>query len=203
MKPITTAAVLFSALFLLSSCGSVSDESAPETTNSDRAANNGSVSGTAAQTAPLGVPTVPEANTTEPGANTAVANPGQDIRGRKMDRLRGPMGAQSGTTSPPKPTTYPAPDNSVYTVVLTDAAVETRTFKSHPQLVRVEKRSDGKQSSIKVFLKDGRLIDLPGERIEALSTAPASAILAAAGLRSSPSGEQKPVKKKITSANPQ
>lgn len=202
MRSIGTVCILLSALFLASACGSATSESASEGSRLNRATNTGPPVSSAAKPAPEAVPASPQGNSAEPTANTALAGSPQDVRGLKRNLLRGPTGLQNSEAQPPVPEWRPAPDNSVYSVVLTDAAVETRIFKNHPQLLRVEKRSDGKQRSIKVFLKDGRVIDLPGEKIEALGTAPAPAILEAAGLDSSATGGQRQTKKKSTDINP-
>ncbi len=82
----------------------------------------------------------------------------------------------------------PAPDNSTFVSYLTDAGYEIRTFKNHPQLLKVEKKiaGDGKQT-IKVFLRNGKVIALPGQQLNPLATAPADYILEVAGLKSLPS----------------
>jgi len=81
----------------------------------------------------------------------------------------------------------PAPDNSTFTSYLSDVGVEIRTFKDHPQLKKVEKKTtnDG-VVTIKVYLRNGKVIDLPGQAIPILSSAPAVQIMDAAGLSSSP-----------------
>lgn len=202
MKTLVPPLILVAVLSSLWACGRASSGSAPEIHNSNRAAETGSVVSNASS--PPAVPAGPQVSASEQTANTATAPESiQDIRGRRADILRAPTGAQTGTASAPKPSLHPAPDNSVYSVVLTDAAVETRAFKNHPQLLKVEKRNDAKRSSIKVFLRDGRVINLPGEKIEALATAPASAILSAAGLSSPADDGRKPAKKKIQTADPQ
>jgi hypothetical protein len=77
----------------------------------------------------------------------------------------------------------PAPDNSTFTSYLTDAGYEVRTFKSHPLLSKVEKKTlaDGKQT-LKVFLKSGKVVDLAPERIPALFTIRAAEIVDLAGI---------------------
>lgn len=78
----------------------------------------------------------------------------------------------------------PAPENSTFTSYLTDAGYEIRTFNNHPQLLKVERKvtPDGKQS-VKIFLRDGRVIERPGDSIPALSTAASAFILQAAGIQ--------------------
>jgi hypothetical protein len=81
----------------------------------------------------------------------------------------------------------PAPDNSTFTSYLTDAGYEIRTFKDHPQLKKVEKKTTNDGTvSIKVYLRNGKVIDLPGQAIPNLSSIPAILIMDAAGLPSSP-----------------
>jgi hypothetical protein len=77
----------------------------------------------------------------------------------------------------------PAPDDSTFTSYLSEAGYEIRTFRSHPQLKKVEKRTtdDGKVT-IKVFLRNGKVIELPGTAIQVLSNAPAFQIMDAAGV---------------------
>ena len=90
----------------------------------------------------------------------------------------------------------PAPDNSTFTSYLSDAGYEIRTFRDHPQLKKVEKRTaDGGTVTIKVYLRNGKVIELPGTAIPILSTAPALHIMDAAGL-SAPSAPAKPNPKK-------
>ena len=115
---------------------------------------------------------VPAGSTDVPPANA------MEAKMRKLQLLRqGQPAPNSGP--PPKPVPQPAPDNSTYTVVLAEAVNETRIFKSHPQIMKVEKVTGGNGSSIKVFLKNGRVVDLPGDRIPNLSNAPAAAIVSA------------------------
>lgn len=78
----------------------------------------------------------------------------------------------------------PAPDNSTFTSYLTDAGYEIRTFKNHPQLLKVEKRTanDGSQT-IKVFLRNGKVVELQGNAVPPIATAPAEVIAGAAGIR--------------------
>ena len=77
----------------------------------------------------------------------------------------------------------PAPDNSTFTSYLSDAGYEIRTFRDHPQLKKVEKRTtDDGTVTIKVYLRNGKVIELPGSAIQVLSNAPAFQIMDAAGI---------------------
>ena len=80
----------------------------------------------------------------------------------------------------------PAPDNSTFTSYLSDAGYEIRTFKDHPQLKKVEKITSEKGSTIKVFLRNGKVIELPAQTILNLSTVPAAQIMDAAGVSPAP-----------------
>ena len=178
MKNIATLAFLAIVAIFLSACQS--SESTPDPSKAGKSANSQPNSAnSAAQTETA----APGANAENPAAN-AVNSTGsfEDMKARKMQGMRGPLSDQTGIATKAQPFSRPAPDNSIYSVTLADEAVETRTFKDNPQLVRVEKRSNGTQSSIKVFLKDGRVIDLPGDKIAAMSMASAADILAAAGV---------------------
>ncbi len=82
-----------------------------------------------------------------------------------------------------KKSTRPAPEDSEYAIILTDKAIEVRTFKSHPQLLKVEKRSDGKKSTIKIYLKNGKVVEIAGDKITAIRTEPAAHILELSGIQ--------------------
>jgi hypothetical protein len=43
--------------------------------------------------------------------------------------------------------------------------VETRTFRNHPVLAKVEKIMDGKTEKYKVYLKNGKVIDAPADKM--------------------------------------
>lgn len=81
----------------------------------------------------------------------------------------------------------PAPDNSTFTSFLTDVGYEIRTFKNHPQLLKVERKTENNgNQTLTIFLRNGKTIQLPGQKIGALSTAPAASIVDAAGLTPPP-----------------
>ncbi len=72
-----------------------------------------------------------------------------EAKKRRLEQFRN----AEGTGLPPDmdveagPQVQPAPDNSEYFITLTDVARETRRFKSHSVLDRVEKESDGKNDN--------------------------------------------------------
>src|SRR5712692_7050897 len=93
--------------------------------------------------APNAVPPAPRGNT---GPSGSPGLPGQMRPPRQMPR--NPPGTPFNTTS--------APDNSEVVVTLARDLVKTRTFKSHPTLIKVEEITDGmniNKKTIKVYLK--------------------------------------------------
>ena len=76
-----------------------------------------------------------------------------------------------------------APDNSEIFVELGEVPIETRVFKNHPQLIKVVKSGIPPNQTIKVYLKGGKTVDLPGDKITNLGTEPAASILQAVGIQ--------------------
>lgn len=76
----------------------------------------------------------------------------------------------------------PAPEESTFSTRLTDVAVETRTFKKHPILAKVERITDTNGRAMKVYLRSGKVIDVPGNSIANLAVASSAQILSAAGI---------------------
>ena len=75
--------------------------------------------------------------------------------------------------------------------------VETRTFKNHPVLVKIEKIMNGKTNVYKVYLKNGKVIDAPEEKMKSYETLSAASILYEIGLQPKPTpngDEEKKVK---------
>ncbi|CAN5357105.1 hypothetical protein BH20ACI1_BH20ACI1_24620 [soil metagenome] len=78
-----------------------------------------------------------------------------------------------------------APDNSVISTSMNKqgAPIETRTFKSHPTLLKVERvYTDLKNPTITVYLKNGKTFDLPKEKIDDIFNVSANDILKAVGV---------------------
>lgn len=75
-----------------------------------------------------------------------------------------------------------APDNSEVLSRMNDKGepVETRIFKNHRVLTKVE-RTDLNNQNIKVYLKNGKALNLPEGRVGNFLTAPADDILKAVG----------------------
>lgn len=81
-----------------------------------------------------------------------------------------------------KPASRPAPDNSEYFSSLTDVATETRQFKGHPVLNKVERITSGKEITLRIHLKNGRVIDADGKNVTNMAVAPASTFMQIGGL---------------------
>lgn len=81
--------------------------------------------------------------------------------------------------------TTAAPDNSEVSSRMNDKGepLETRTFKKHPVLIKVE-RTNLDIRNVKVYLKNGKVVNLPEGRIDNFLTAPADDILKAIGVKS-------------------
>lgn len=90
---------------------------------------------------------------------------------------------------PPPPLQFrkAAEDSEIATAMNAQGdVVETRIFKSHPRLERVEAVWKGaKEAEFKIFLKDGKIIDVKTGRIVNLQTASVRDLLAIAGIESS------------------
>ncbi len=118
--------------------------------------------------------------------SNGVEDLGPTARNSKLDTIR-----RSGNALPPedidleailKRSTRPAPENSTFSAALTNVVFERRTFLDHPILAKVEKVIDGDRSSLRVFTRNGRTINLPADAIENLSIISSAAILQAARL---------------------
>ncbi len=85
----------------------------------------------------------------------------------------------------------PAPDNSTFnTVQLPDGSFEeTRLFKAHPQILKVVKKTNGKNVSLKVYLKNGKAVETSEEKLQNFRVAAPGNILLAIGIKPiAPSG---------------
>jgi hypothetical protein len=127
------------------------------------------------------------ATTTFNNANSFNANSNRpmDEQIKRLEEMR--QAANRSGKQIPSLNTRPAPEDSTMTATLTDFARETRTWKKHPVLAKVEKVHDGVDGSIKVHLRSGKVIDLPGKSIAQLDQITAAAVLQLVGL---PSGGQ-------------
>ncbi|MFN6963252.1 MAG: hypothetical protein ACK4S4_05735 [Pyrinomonadaceae bacterium] len=96
---------------------------------------------------------------------------------------------------PAKPPTYPAPDNSEYSPTMNKDGlpVETRTFKSHPQIVKaVRSWLNTKDKKVEIFLKNGKVVNVPAEKLENFNSLPVTAFEEAAGIKAAPQSGGRP-----------
>jgi hypothetical protein len=116
------------------------------------------------------------ANADANSSSNAAAMPGGETKVVKIE----PKNFQ-----PISPAT-PASDNSEISSVLGEkGTIETRVFKNNPTLAKIERISNGAQdqrAKIKVFLKNGKVFELPAEKIGDFVNAPAQQILRAVGI---------------------
>ncbi len=128
-------------------------------------------------------------NSTNSAAANAVNAPpvaNSQIEMANSQRTLNANGENPAMTGNVKPLVQTAPENSEFTMVLTDVGTETRTFKNHPQLDKVVKTIKPGASSIKIHLKNGKVVDVAGDKIPAIKTASTTDILAAAGVKPPP-----------------
>ncbi len=189
MKNRLIAVFLLAGFWTASGCSPSTEEKRKEQVSNVSATvagnSNAAVVVNGSETAP---PRPVDANADSATTSDALQPPGDTIQ-KKVDGIRksGEQGPAMDAATLASKNARPAPDNSTFTSYLTDAGYEIRSFKNHPQLLKVEKKvtSDGNQS-IKVFLRNGKVVDLPGKRINPLASAPASLILEAAGVQPTP-----------------
>ena len=80
-----------------------------------------------------------------------------------------------------------APDDSTFKARLdAEGYTGTRTFKSHPKLLKIEKKQNGKETSLKAYLKNGKVYDVSEEKIANFRTAAPINILIAIGVEKKP-----------------
>lgn len=175
-------------LFLAVLCFSVWAAGCDGGRDANEQANAGNINRPSSGTSARGNQTIdPTTNASSNGqpTNNVVANP----RNRRIEAMRNagmdPNGPKPDVESILQKSTRPAPENSEFSVALTDTLIERRVFLNHPVLAKVEKITAGQKSTIAVFTKDGRKIDLPGDAVQSLSTAPSSTIVSAAGISQS------------------
>ena len=168
-RPLVFAAVAVAVgftLLLTAACGSSEIESTTKSNAHNRSGNSSNQNNSSA--------TNNEAQRSE----TADANL-QSPMNRKLQRIE-QLRAKAANSSgePPLPVTArPAAENSEITVELRDVARETRTFKSHPTILRLEKVSNGRQAAVAVTLKDGRRVELPGESVKSVESVTTAELL--------------------------
>ena len=108
-------------------------------------------------------------------------------RAEIRERLRQKSLISAPSSGPlPPPQFRPAPENSMVSTTMNSqgAVVETRVFKDNPQIVRVEMTWVGpKDNALKIFLRNGRVVEAKADNIENLGSTPISVLLEKAGIK--------------------
>ena len=134
-------------------------------------------------------PSVDPGTNSSPNSNTeSPPNSNRTLtRAEMMEKYRQKSLVNAPSSGPlPTPQFHPAPENSAIATTMNKdgAVVETRVFKSDPQLAKVEMTWVGPQNStLKIFLKNGRIVETRSENIQNLGTTPVSVFLEIAGMR--------------------
>ena len=180
-------ALIFAVGFFLG-CSSQANTSAPKTTSTSKNTNG--------QNSNAGV----SSNLGQPANSEVVASdaPTDAPAGNARDRVaRKRFIDVPSTGPPPPPQMLAAPENSeIATTMNRDGAViETRVFKDHPQIEKVESTwLTPKQRNVRIFLKDGRVVETKTDRIDSLRIAPTGLLLEIAGIKvtKSPDSDARP-----------
>jgi hypothetical protein len=88
----------------------------------------------------------------------------------------------------PKPMTFPAPDDSEYSSSMNKSgqAVETRVFHSDPSISKVERIwKDVNDKVVNIYLKNGKVVKVPGDKWPEIKSQPVSVFYEAAGVKPS------------------
>ena len=104
----------------------------------------------------------------------------------KLRQKRLEMGNAPASEPLPEPQFRPARDNSMVSTTMNSEGdvVETRIFKNNPQISKVEMKWVGpKNSALKIFLKDGRIVNARGGNIENLGATPVATLLQMASVK--------------------
>jgi hypothetical protein len=167
-------------ILMMSACSSASTDRAGENgnTSAERNSNAGLVANSGE---PMTVrPADANAANFTSGNRAEVSN--NSLRNATSKKTGGPISTAEALEVARK-SAIPAPDNSTFFVYLADGAYEVRTFKDHPQLLRVEKETQGDGKSIvKIFLRGGKTVEIDGNQIPQLSAIGAEMILERAGI---------------------
>ena len=161
-------AIILSLFIFLSACSSVAEETA----NNNTAAVNVNAAKTEVVVVTNANSEMIPMNGVDPNAfngnsaNVKVVNPDTS----KLPPILGPR---------------PAPEETEFqTKGRNDGSfAETRTFKNHPQLSKIERVTNGKNVSLKVYLKNGKAVEVTQEQIPNFRIAAAQDILLAAGIK--------------------
>lgn len=124
-------------------------------------------------------------NETKPPDPASNSIPGNNPRDKKNKKER----PDENPSATPAPAEYrQAPENSEASVMMNaDGSItEIRVFKDHPLIEKAEATwSDPTSKSLKVYLKNGKVVTAKTDKIPNLQSVASDLILQAAGIRSS------------------
>lgn len=167
--------VLFALITISFGSGACGGASSDQTPTNNQSANSGASTSS----------NVPATNGSDPAAANKKAAANEMPMNPPTNSSAPPTTTQNGAPNPTPFTVKPvgkSPDDSTISMALLDDLVRTRTFKSHPQLVKVEEIYLSKESNrkiIKVYLKNGTMKELPGSSFDDVMSEPAENILKA------------------------
>ncbi len=149
-------------------------------------ANSNFTNGTANQPA-NGIPTTGQLSNIDVNA-VPTGNVDMENRARRVEVQ------QTGPSQPPP--LRPAPENSTVAITMDKSGdfIETRIFTGNQYLSKVERTSNGPKQTIKVFLKNGRVVQVPAERVSSINTITIASLLDLAGVKVSAPPAAKPGK---------
>lgn len=146
---------------------------------------------------PAAVPATPDA-ATAPNANQAAMTNGGQLPYRGIEKVD-PNAFNAANDNLKVIPTDPnksrlsvagrsAPDDSIISVTMNQKGdpIETRIFRSHPLIAKIEKTTTVQEARYKVYLRDGRVLPAPAEKMENFSALAPENILDAVGLLPKP-----------------
>lgn len=180
------AGLLAVAAIAISGCGGSAEV---ETSAANAQGSNSSTAVKPIQVDPNEVNS-PSAQTADTANANVPLNPIEQERLIKEERARqANIQLPDGVVHPgqrAEPLARPAPDNSTYSTKLTDVATETRQFRSHPQINKVERITDANGSRVKIYLKNGKVVDADPNRFRQIASVSVTDFILAAGLTPPP-----------------
>jgi hypothetical protein len=185
MTRVFVSAVALAGLLILMACSSASDGKQANTISSQN--TNGAT--TVQSGDKITAPQMADANSVTANSTGPALDPNANRLAAKMNAAKkGGEGTIDNAEAEAlaMKSAKPAPENSTFVSFLTDSGYEVRTFKDHPQLLKVVKIIGAEKSQIKVYLRGGRVVDLTGNAIINLNTVSSATILAAAGVTPPP-----------------
>jgi len=176
MKKYIFAAVLFSAI-TASGCGANTDKTA--NVNGSSAANT-----SMANNAGPNVSTAPNSGQLDQSINSGNSNVAGNYGVNSKTR---PLADEPGSKPTQTQASVIAPENSTVSIGMNDAGafVETRIFNGDPAIVKVEKVTNGKDRTAKIYLKSGKTVSFDAEQVPLINSIPLSKLRELAGISAS------------------